>query len=379
MVNNFIIFALLIQYIITLYIFYIWNPYNISSRYPSYTIMFFQLNLLVNFIIYYYFTKTKLDKSSTTGERKLEKKDLASYGMILLCCLSLFVSLYYIWKFALNIQSFQTLYIYLIDFIIVCGLIGIVYLLIQNSGGSVDLDGIAKYVMLIPSMLTDLAKYLTKEFTEVTNPVWVLLAIEIVLILFRLLLPNIIHYISSHDKTELLGSPIYLNKEQVLGKNENETEEPKKFSYKYSVSFWFYVNPQPPNTGSAYNKYTNILNYGNKPSVQFHSKKNQLRVQCVEKDDSMSTIYETDALQYQKWNNMVINYDAGNMDVFINGDLVGSKQNIAPFMTREKIYSGERRGIDGGICNVRYYDHVLSLSVISNTYHLLKNNEIPYI
>lgn len=379
MQHGYVIFALVIQYVIALYTFYIWNPYLVSSKYPSYTIMFLQINILVNLIIYYYFTKTKSDLSSISGDKiKLEKKDLASYGMVLLCSLSLFVTLYYIWKFALNIQSFQTLYIYLIDFLIICGLIGIGYLAIQTTG--VNLDGVKEYALSVPMLLIKLAEYMKTEFTTVTNPVWVLLAIEIVLILFRLLLPNIIHYISSHDKSELLGDPIYLNKEQVLGKRENtNVTDKKKFSYNYSVSFWFYINPQPPNTSAAYNKYTNILNYGNKPSIQFHSKKNQLRVQCVEKDASMTTIYETEALQYQKWNNMVVNYDAGNMDVFINGDLVGSRQNIAPFMTHEKIYSGEKKGIEGGICNVHYYEHVLSLSVISNTYHLLKNNEIPYI
>lgn len=377
----YIILALCIQYIIALYAFYMWNPYNISTRYPSYTIMFLQLNILVNFIIYYYFTKTKLDITSNIGDKiKLEKKDIASYGMILLCSLSVFVSLYYIWKLALNIHSFQTLYIYLIDFLIICGLLGIVYLTIKNTGKSQSLDGVKEYAFTVPTMLISLAEYMKTEFTTVNNPVWILLAIEVALILFRVLLPNIIHYISSHDKSELLGNPIYLNKEHNLGKYENMiVTDKKKFSYNYSVSFWFYINPQPPNTSAAYNKYTNILNYGNKPSVQFHSKKNKLRVRCVEKDDSMTTIYETDALQYQKWNNMVINYDAGNMDVFINGDLVGSRQNIAPFMTFEKIYSGEKKGIEGGICNVNYFGHVQSLSSITNTYNLLKNNDIPYI
>ena len=361
----YIILALVIQYIISLYTFYSWNPYNISTKYPSYTIMILQLNILLNFIIYYYFTKTNLDKKNSGSYV------IGSYGMILICCLFLFLTLYYVWKFMVNVTSFHTLYMYVIDFTIVCVLAGIVYLFIKNNYG-------------VPTGIkTTAVKSLTdkvaEEVTSVSNPILVLLVIELAIILFRLFLPNIIHYISSHDKTELLGYPIYLNKEENLGKYENILNDKKKFTYKYSLSFWFYINPQPPNTASSYNKYTNILNYGNKPSVQFHSKNNKLRVQCVEKNDSMTTIYETDSLQYQKWNNMVINYDAGNMDVFINGDLVGSRKNIAPFMTYEKIYSGEKGGIDGGICNVNYYDKVLTLSSISNTYHLLKNNDIPYI
>jgi hypothetical protein len=293
--------------------------------------------------------------------------------------LSLFVTFYYTWKLVSNIKTFHTLYIYLIDFIIISGLIGIVYLYIQNINTGY-IGTLKTNALLAPSMLIEFAKYVKKEFYDAGSTVWILLGIIISLAIIRILLPNLIHYISSHDGIELLRKPIYLNKEVVLGNYENiHLNEKKKFSYIYSVSFWFYINPQPPNTSPAYNKYTNILNYGNKPRVQFHSQKNKLRVQCVEKDDSISTIYETDSLQYQKWNNMVINYDAGNMDVFINGDLVGSRQNIAPYMTFENIVSGEKSGIEGGICNVHYYKHILSLSAISNTYHLLRNNEIPYI
>jgi len=382
---------LVIQYSIALGIFYLWNPYEISDKYPSYTMMFLQMNMLVNFIIYYYYTKT---------DSKIDMKKLTSFGIILIGCITVFVIFYYMWKIILNIQSFQTIFTFLIDFSILFGFLGIMgFFIIKYIGdktpvedekdkGKLNIrdkkpaDKNEDIWIIVPKTIIKMADGIKGQYSTVTNIVWILFSIEIALILVRLLLPNIIHYISSHDKSQLVGKPIYLNKEEILGKYENTniTTDKKKFSYKYSVSFWFYINPQPPNTGTSYNKYTNILNYGNKPSVQFHSKNNKLRVQCLQKnDDTMTTIYETDALQYQKWNNMVINYDSGNMDVFINGDLVGSRQNIAPFMKDERIYSGEKKGIEGGICNVNVYDHVLSLSSVSNTYHLLKNNDIPYI
>lgn len=380
--GKYIILLLFVQYVLALYILYIWNPYNVSDKYPTHVIIFLQINLLLSFIIYYYFTKTKVDKNINTGEniRGLQINDLSPYGIILLSFLSIFVTLYYIWKLLSNVTSFQTLYVYLIDFLIICGVFGVIYLFIQNKNSGYA-DAIKEYALAAPFMIINFAKYLKSDFITAGSTVWILLGIIITLIILRFLLPIIIHNISTHDGTELLGSPIYLNKEKILGKYENMPSEDKKknFSYKYSISFWFYINPQPTNTNPSYNKYTNILNYGNKPSVQFNSKKNKLRVQCIKNDNSISTIYETDSLQYQKWNNMVINYDSGNMDVFINGDLVGSKQNIAPFMKFENVVSGEKRGIEGGICNVHYYSHILSLSTISNTYHLLKNNEIPYI
>ena len=65
------------------------------------------------------------------------------------------------------------------------------------------------------------------------------------------------------------------------------------------------------------------------------------------------------------------------MDVFLNGELVGSKPNIAPYMTYENVTSGQDNGIHGGICNVVYYDHILSNSNIQLMYKLLRDKEFP--
>ena len=66
-------------------------------------------------------------------------------------------------------------------------------------------------------------------------------------------------------------------------------------------------------------------------------------------------IYKTKNILYQKWNNMVIKYDRGTMDVFLNGELVGSRPSIAPYMTYETIQVGSNNGLAGGISNVMYY------------------------
>jgi predicted transcriptional regulator len=65
------------------------------------------------------------------------------------------------------------------------------------------------------------------------------------------------------------------------------------------------------------------------------------------------------------------------MDVFLNGILVASKKNVAPYMTYETITVGEKKGIEGGICNVVYYDHTLPNRTIKTVYNYLKNKEIP--
>ena len=172
----------------------------------------------------------------------------------------------------------------------------------------------------------------------------------------------------------------------------------KKFNYNYAVSAWFTINPQPPNTRAAYTKYTTILNYGNKPCVEYNSEKGSLRIMAESGTTaslapgslepaslapgslapaSLAEIYETKNIIMQKWNNIVINYDGGTIDVFLNGALVGSKPNIVPYMTFETILIGEDRGLEGGICNVVYYDHILSNRTIKMVYNTLKNKKIP--
>ena len=192
----------------------------------------------------------------------------------------------------------------------------------------------------------------------------------------------IVTSIVTHDGTQLLKDPVYLNNQHTLGNFENlhaGSVDDSKFNYHYSLSAWFYINPQPPNTSPAYTKYTSILNYGDKPQIEFNGLENVLRIRSLTGKKELVEIYKTSDIQYQTWNNVVINYDGGNMDVFINGKLVASRPNIAPYMTYENITSGSDNGIQGGICNVMYYDHTLSKGAISLAYSILKNKDVPLL
>jgi hypothetical protein len=213
-----------------------------------------------------------------------------------------------------------------------------------------------------------------------------------------------------------------------------------RFAYKYSLSGWFYINPQPPNTNHAYSVYTNILNYGKKIKIEYNGKINSLRVMAavaskgdkfakgsantyqdlntntsdlkendvnVKKDDILrygiksddtksggtsrvnanaadvnnmsEEVYKTNDIMYQKWNNIVVNYDAGNVDVFYNGVLVGSVADAVPYMTFDTIIAGAHNGIIGGVCNINYYTDPLSASTIKTIYKSLRIKNIPYV
>ena len=67
------------------------------------------------------------------------------------------------------------------------------------------------------------------------------------------------------------------------------------------------------------------------------------------------------------------------MDVFLNGELVGTKASVSPYMKYDVVSSGANRGIQGGICNVVYYDRILSQGEINITYKLLSELNIPLL
>ena len=95
------------------------------------------------------------------------------------------------------------------------------------------------------------------------------------------------------------------------------------------------------------------------------------------KNDDETIIYKSNDFLLQKWNNIIVNYDGGTLDVFINNKLVISKNSVVPYMSFDQITSGATNGIQGGICNVKYYKRVLNISEIHQIYNSVKNKDPP--
>ena len=89
--------------------------------------------------------------------------------------------------------------------------------------------------------------------------------------------------------------------------------------------------------------------------------------------------YIIDGPPLQKWNNMVINYDGGHLDIFMNSKLIRSFPSVVPYMSFDQLTVGEENGLGGGICNVVYFPSSISRERIITNYNLLKNNNPPII
>jgi hypothetical protein len=81
----------------------------------------------------------------------------------------------------------------------------------------------------------------------------------------------------------------------------------------------------------------------------------------------------------QKWNYIVINMNNGVMDVFINGNLAKtvSIQLIPSFSPLDTVVIGDNPGVDGAICNVKYYTVPMTKYEITNSYNLLMYKNPP--
>lgn len=177
---------------------------------------------------------------------------------------------------------------------------------------------------------------------------------------------------SKLDKKRLIGDYEKLRKNGVLPLND--------FSYDYGISCWVYINSTPPNHYKKQDR--NLLNFSNKPKISYNPHKNHIVISTRIRDKTRGAVHKKhyiEKIKLQKWINLVINYDAGILDVFMDGELVYSQPGLIPFMSTDTVVVGDTEGIKGGICNVVYFASHISKTRIKTNYNYLKNNNPPVI
>jgi hypothetical protein len=233
----------------------------------------------------------------------------------------------------------------------------------------------------------------SKKMTEPTKTDYILLAIAIILNVVYFAYPYAAVKFSKQGGTMLINNPIYTNDEHVLASYQSLNGGTDDFDYTYAISFWVYIDAANPSTSNAYTKYTSLLNYGGKPNVLYKGTDNTLMItmdnasapktsykQAVpyELDESGNRIiYVKKDVLLQKWNNIIINYNGGTLDIFYNGELVKSAIEVVPYMKYDTLTVGSKNGIRGGICSVNYFNKSLDVQQIYNLYHFVKDNTPP--
>jgi hypothetical protein len=283
---------------------------------------------------------------------------------------------------------------------------------------------IMKLLFFIPCMFLDFVQYLVNDYNNTPKIVGVVFVMQLIVLAGYVLLPRIYKFFAKYTNVPLVNKPISLQQQSIIGKNSvfkldefNEKDSYIRFDpilpdgnisnqyrQNFSVSMWVFIN----NSGihnPAYNGETPIFRYGDpysenntkgKPLITYSNRQ-------VKEGHNEYVVYFTNSEAFpvshkfsvppQKWNNFVITYNEGTVDLFVNGALEHSHtfhtdpENTTSYPVFNKydvMVTGygddddkDTRRINGAICNVNYYKTPLSISDIAYNYNLLKNKTPP--
>lgn len=273
---------------------------------------------------------------------------------------------------------------------------------------------IINFILFIPCLIVILADEINKDIRLTPTPVYLLFIVLLVLVCLVFFLPILFQFIKNMNKNDLLKGegPYYLNTKRRIGSYQEfnkyvlANKEPSKSyefdlsnpfnpdqwmniyygkgrvnkfdkNYTYSISFYIYLNPQPKNTSLAYNKETELFNYGNKPVIMYDGNTRTFSIKSktqMSEGAQLDTIYKTQDIKYQKWIYIVVNYGNNVVDVFMDGKLVGSMKNVPPYFADDKVTIGDDNGIHGSIKDIYYFEKQRPTNDVEFMYDLVKNN-----
>jgi len=249
-------------------------------------------------------------------------------------------------------------------------------------------------IFYIPCLFIDTYKYLYDSLTGNKNTATKVEILTLIIIILSLicyiLFPILFKKIYLQGGNTLIDYPIYIDKLTTLGTYETLNKS-SQYDYNYGISFWVFLDSMD---ALANNNYMSILNYGDIPNIQYNYSNNTLLITMKQKDVDKNTssnkmvdfddkgnkiIYKTNKILLQKWNNIIINYVGGTLDIFLNGELIKSAIEVAPYYTLDNLTVGENNGISGGMCNLIYFNKSLSASSIYYLYNMVKYSNPPVI
>lgn len=252
-------------------------------------------------------------------------------------------------------------------------------------------------LFFLPCLFGDGLQYLANQFKITPNIVILLLFLEIVLILLYVYIPVVIEKISKKNTTTILNHPVFIDKEIPIGDsslfllnpiNDNSIYKGEQvYRRNYTFSMWIYLNPHS-SANAAYVNGAKIFDFGGgKPSIYYKNESSNTRIRNKDvyivsfSNTSENAKYEIH-LPNQKWNNFVFNYLDSKVDLYVNGTLERTfefSDNIPTYLPTDVITIGDKKGLQGAICNVNYYKEPLSSEKIMNLYNLLSFKNPPVI
>ena len=355
------------------------DPTNIVPYYETesgYTAVNF-IEMSYTFILYYIITIVVIHINTNYANDEELKNTVISVIIFTICFFSFIFITFYNAAYGDNyIEETEPTDIIFISLII----IGILSFIIASLGiynteykvflPMAEFNLLYRIVLFLPCLFTYVVNYFKNELGLTSELSILILIIDFVIIALYILYKNIDFY----KPKILLNEPIYLNTEEQLNKIYVQKD---KSNSRYALSFWFFIN----NVNDR-NRPQNIIKLEEQIEFKYNENENKIKINIQEltgEDQYTTTTYSIDNIPIQKWNHIIINYDSGILDIFMNGKLIQSINSINVKNTDTKVITGEDYGLTGGICHVRYLDRELTAQEINDFYHKYKDKTPPII
>lgn len=287
-------------------------------------------------------------------------------------------------------------------------------------------------ILYIPCLFLDFLQSSQSAVGDTTRPIWIIVAIELLLIAILYGGPYLLNYIGA-SASQMVGAPVPLNPQYDTNLT---TQSPKVFifhntgldrtpedkaancpveekkRYHYAISGWVLLN----NSVTTKNQDLEIFNFGDTPKMTYNPYTNELKltsatVNITTGNSEVTEVYnsrkhykaltaatkdgsaqrkakfqmlteddEIDAdIPLQRWNYFVLNYDGKTMDLFLNNKLINRSDFIMPDIQLKPITVGANNGLNGSMCNFAFHKYPLTKEQIRWTYTMLKSQNPPMI
>jgi hypothetical protein len=153
--------------------------------------------------------------------------------------------------------------------------------------------------------------------------VLIILLVEAALIAWYALAPKLFRKIEEgSDGAQLLNEPVKLNKTAVIPIPSG------KFSANYAASCWLFLVPVSKDHDPDASTFVRIFDYNGCPELLYNAAENKLRVTVVQPGKPATLVADIPHVPLQRWHHLVLAYNFGTFDIFINGALYRSVTGI---------------------------------------------------
>ncbi len=208
---------------------------------------------------------------------------------------------------------------------------------------------VLKWIVAAACMVRD---FITVTLKQEKRTSWIILFLEILFIVLYFHQSQINEVrTKGGNGTTVVADPVKLNTATSYNLDN--------YNYNYAISFWVYLNPQPPEQTPLATSYVNLLSKGGAPSVMYNAAENNIRISLLNSNDERILIDDIPQVPLQTWNNLILICNQSSFDVFLNGKLRKSI-NVIPNIDPANLVLGEDGGARGKICTVMVFRGVTS-------------------